>query len=59
MDPMQAYRRVQADEYLEAQIRRDPRFLSKEADKVRAFVTGLSTERRAPDRPWSKGTNNA
>lgn len=58
MDEMQAYRHVQAKDYLNTQMRRDPAFLRKHIAAVRAEA-GCSPEwmpgedRRGPNRPWS------
>lgn len=57
MGEMQAYRHVQAKDYLNQQMRRDPAFMRKHIVAVRADASctewAPESDRRGPDRPWS------
>lgn len=56
MGEMQAYRHVQAKDYLNTQMRRDPAFMRKHVEKMRAMVSGEPGEVERRDnstRPWA------
>lgn len=53
MGEMQAYRHVQAKDYLNTQMRHDPAFMRKHIEKMRGMISGETERRDLASRPWS------